>query len=1588
MMPRKASALQSIPAIALHDRSSCRRNRNKLISFCCALAVMPIGGANIALTQTAHFGGAQTALGSGFAYPAATAVDSSGNVYVADLANNVVKEILAVNGAVPASPTIRTLGSGFNFPGAVAVGRNGNVYVANTGDGTIKEMLAVNGGIPASPSIVTVTQIAQPQGVAVDASGNLYVSGGCQGSVPPGTRCGFVEEFLAVNGDVSANSSGPALPVSPSGPGGVAVDGNGNVYVADTGNNQVDEILAVNGSVTANSASRILISLAGPGGVAVDGSGDVFVSTPGTNAVYEVLAVNGSVPSPVTSNLIRTLGKGFNFPAGLSLDANGNLYVADVRNNRIVEISPSFGDFGSVNVGTTTSTNPLVFIFDTAGTLGSTALLTKGAVGLDFADAGTGTCVANTAYTAGQTCTINATFTPRLPGTRFGAAVLYGTTGNVLATAPLQGTGVGPQVNFLPGTQSMLGSGFNNPWGIAVDGAGNAYVADTNNNAVKEIFAVNGSIPPSPSIITLGSGFSAPKGVAIDGAGNVYVADTGHNAVKEIVAVKGGIPASPIIKSLGSFDGTECVAVDASGNVYTTQPFENEVEEIQAVNGVIPPSPSITSLGSGFNLPVGVVVDAAGDVYVADTGNGSVKEILAVNGAIPASPTINIIGSGFTSPTGLALDGYGNLFVSDFGANMLKEILAVNGSIPASPVIQTLATDLNTPFAVAVDGNVNAYVADMANNRILKVDVADPPSLAFANTPYGTTSLDSPQTITVENIGNAAATFPIPSIGNNPSISANFTLNSNATSACPLTTASSSTSGALAAGTSCQLLISFAPSTVGALNGSVVLTDNDLDAAAPSYASQAIALSGTGIQVTPTISWATPAAILYGTPLGTTQLDATSTVAGTFSYSAAAGTVLGVGPQALTATFTPTDTIDYANGTATVSLTVNPATPAITWAVPAGISYGTVLSTTQLNATASVAGTVSYSPAVGTTLSAGPQTLTATFTPTDSTDYTTATATVSLTVNQATPTISWPTPSAIPYGTPLNASQLNAASTVAGSFSYSPAAGAVLTAGSQMLTVTFTPTDTTDYTAATATVSLTVNKATPTISWPTPSAIPYGTPLNAAQLNAASTVAGSFSYSPAAGAVLTAGSQTLTVTFTPTDTTDYTTASSTVTLTVNKATPSITWPTPSAIPYGTPLNAAQLNAASTVAGSFSYSPAAGAVLNAGSQTLTATFTPTDAVDYTTATTSVTLVVNKATPAIAWATPAPITYGAALSATQLNASSTVAGTFTYSPAAGAVLNAGSQTLTATFTPTNTTDYTTATATVALVVNKVTPAITWAAPTAITQGTALSAKQLDATSNVAGTFTYSPAAGTVLGAGSQTLTTTFTPTNTTDYTTATDSVVLTVNPAPSFTVAASPASLSIAQGASGTSTITLTAKNGFSGSATLTASGLPSGVTASFSTNPTTGTSVLTLTASSTAAVGAATVTITGTSGSLTATTTVALAVTAKAGFACHVIYSITSQWQSGFGTSITIENTGTTAITNWTLTFAFANGQKVTQVWNGNESQSGANVTVTNMSYNGSIPTGGSYNGMGFNGSWNNITNAAPTSFTINGTVCK
>ncbi len=193
------------------------------------------------------------------------------------------------------------------------------------------------------------------------------------------------------------------------------------------------------------------------------------------------------------------------------------------------------------------------------------------------------------------------------------------------------------------------------------------------------------------------------------------------------------------------------------------------------------------------------------------------------------------------------------------------------------------------------------------------------------------------------------------------------------------------------------------------LANQVTFTDAGADPTQP-YSYRVTAFNAAGnsvsapvvIQATPVITWATPAPIAYGTALSDVQLNATASVAGTFVYTPAAGTVLSVGTQTLSVLFTPTDTVLYTTATATVTLVVGQSTPTITWATPAPILYGTALSDVQLNATASVPGTFAYTPASGTVLNAGSQTLSVTFTPTDTVNYTTASATVTLVVNQAT----------------------------------------------------------------------------------------------------------------------------------------------------------------------------------------------------------------------------------------------------------------------------------------------------------------------------------------------------------------------------------------------------------------------------------------------------------------------------------------------------------------------------------------------------------------------------------------------------------
>jgi hypothetical protein len=310
---------------------------------------------------------------------------------------------------------------------------------------------------------------------------------------------------------------------------------------------------------------------------------------------------------------------------------------------------------------------------------------------------------------------------------------------------------------------------------------------------------------------------------------------------------------------------------------------------------------------------------------------------------------------------------------------------------------------------------------------------------------------------------------------------------------------------------------------------------------------------------TPRISWATPAAIQYGTALSATQLNATASVPGTFTYSPALGTVLQAGAETLSATFTPSEPLEYATATASVTLTVSQVSPGLIWAAPAAITYGSPLGATQLDAIASVPGAFIYTPAPGAVLTAGSQTLSVKFIPADATDYATATGTVTLVVNQATPVLQWAAPAAISFGTALSATQLDATASVPGSFSYSPSSGATTGVGANTLSVTFAPFDSTDYTSASASVTLSVIQATPQIVWTPSFPIAVGAPIGPYQLdatalapNSTSVLAGNFLYSPAAGTVFSAsGPQTLSATFTPADTTDYTAATSSISMNVS-----------------------------------------------------------------------------------------------------------------------------------------------------------------------------------------------------------------------------------------------------------------------------------------------------------------------------------------------------------------------------------------------------------------------------------------------------
>jgi hypothetical protein len=526
-----------------------------------------------------------------------------------------------------------------------------------------------------------------------------------------------------------------------------------------------------------------------------------------------------------------------------------------------------------------------------------------------------------------------------------------------------------------------------------------------------------------------------------------------------------------------------------------------------------------------------------------------------------------------------------------------------------------------------------------------------------------------------------------------------------------------------------------------------------------SYPTDPVYLDTSGLtEVGPDTVAVDPVNITYGTALANSQLNGIATdssgasIPGTFTYTSPPGSPLSAGnDQSEAVTFTPSNT-SLPQESGTVIVNVAQATPTISNVTPiVNITYGTALDNTQLSGTATVPGTFVYTSAAGRVLHTGTgQSESITFIPTDTTDYTSVSSTVTVNVAQATPTVTV-NPVNISYGTPLDNSQLSGTATftvggksvnVPGTFAYTSAeVGTVLNGGNaQTEAVTFTPQDTTDYTTVSSNVTVNVSThATPAVAI-NPVNITYGTALDNSQLSGTAiftipgkivVVPGTFTYTSAeVGTVLNAGNaQSEAVTFTPSDTKTYATVSSNVIVNVAQATPAISNVNPVSITYGTALANGQLSGTATftvggkpvtVPGTFTYTSAAGSVLTAGNaQSEAVTFTPTDTTDYTPASGTVTVNVAQAMPTVA-INPVTIIYGTALANSQLSGTVTftvdgylvaVPGTFTYTSAAGSLLNLGNgQSEAVTFTPTDTTDYTTVSSSVTVNVLPITPTVT--------------------------------------------------------------------------------------------------------------------------------------------------------------------------------------------------------------------------------------------------------------------------------------
>jgi sugar lactone lactonase YvrE len=609
-----------------------------------------------------------------------------------------------------------------------------------------------------------------------------------------------VTTFAGLSDSGSADGLGLAvrfyLPTS------VAVDGAGNVYVADTENDTiraispsgiVSTLAGSSQSQGTNNGASSQALFAKPYGVAVDALGHIFVADTYNHTVREIFSGGGTATlagvagSPGFRNgpaAPNSPGAGlFNYPYGITVDANENLYVADALNNRIREISHGYvttlaggGAPGSLDgVGTNALFSvPVALAVDSAGNVyvadyGNNLIRRVSPLGVVTTLAGSpGLSGSENGVNTGATF-----FHPSGIAVDDATNLYVADTGNdLIRKITPDVTAANWTVTTLAGTAGLFGdadgtgtnASFYLPQGVAVDSLGNVYVGDSLNRTIRKLTTggvVSTLAGPDGSYGSAdGPGaaarFDEPYGVALDSATNLFVADTYNDTIRRISPAGVVTTLAGLVGAAGASDGTNCgaqfdnptgVAVDGSGNLYVADYQNSTVRKITPGPGTnwsvstLAGTAGVNSFSNGpaagalFNHPYGVAVDGLTNIYVTDYGNQVVR-LISSGGAVStyagipgASGYANGAGTNalFDNPAGVALDSSGNLYVADSGNNVVRKIApgGVTSTIAGEEGVSGSANGplglFNSPLGLAVDASNNVFVADTDNNTIREI---------------------------------------------------------------------------------------------------------------------------------------------------------------------------------------------------------------------------------------------------------------------------------------------------------------------------------------------------------------------------------------------------------------------------------------------------------------------------------------------------------------------------------------------------------------------------------------------------------------------------------------------------------------------------------------------------------------------------------------------------------------------------------------------------------------------------------------------------------------------------------------------------